>query len=252
MADIVKFSSIRLTNSGKKGMLQKDEDGYVTTVLGGLDVCNVSGELYTAAGAKELFTESSPFMRRIQRGALRGELGHPQYQKGMSTQDFLARFQHIEESNVAAHFKEIWLDFDSIKGPNGQPVVAILGKVCPSGPKGPQLEKSLNNPHENVCFSVRGITKDYYKNGRNNRELKNIITFDQVNEPGIPIAEKYMSPSMESLAEKFVSKDELAFNIESLSRQGVAAESSIALAKDIFSSLGWDIPKGVVPIYKGW
>ena len=66
----------------------------------------------------------------------------------------------------------------------------------------------FKNPKENVCFSIRSFTDNSYSHGRVNKVLKNIITFDYVNEPGIHIAEKYKSPSLEAVEETVFSKEQ--------------------------------------------
>ena len=252
MSSMVKFSNTRLVKSGKTGVLQRDSDLYYTHCVGGLNIFNSANEYYSHAGAKALFEESGPFMRRVQRGALRGENGHPQFVKGMTTDEFISRVMRIDESKVCVQFKEIWLDFDAIKDSDGKPVVAIMAKLTPSGPLGPMLQKSLDNPGENVCFSVRGVTNDYCERGVNIRELKNIITFDYVNEPGIHIAEKYKTPTLESIDDKFVSEAEFINAIRNPKNASVATESSREIALNICSALGWNLPKGVTPLYTKW
>jgi hypothetical protein len=106
----------------------------------------------------------------------------------------------IEENNVCCHFKEVWLDKDfGSKNPQikNNELVAIMGKVKPSGPKGSNLQDSLNNPDENVCFSIRALTKDYYNRGQVYRILNQIFTFDNVIECGILTSNKWNSPALE-------------------------------------------------------
>lgn len=174
----VKFGSTALAGTNKTGIIPKDADGYRTMIVGGLNIFNSAGQWYSYDGAKALFESSSQFMRRVSRNALRGELGHPRQEKGQSFDDYVQRILEIRETNVCVHFKEIFLDFNSVKDANGRAVVAIMAKLIPSGPHGPALEKSLENKDENVCFSIRSFTKDYYDRGIEIRELKNIVTFD--------------------------------------------------------------------------
>lgn len=174
----VKFGCTALNGTNKAGILKKDSDNYYTMVVGGLNIFNSAGQYYSYDGAKSLFESSSQFMRRVSRGSLRGEVGHPKQEKGQSFDDYVQRILEIRESNVCVHFKEIFLDANSIKDVNGKAVVAIMAKLIPSGPHGAALEKSLENKSENVCFSIRSFTKDYYDRGIEIRELKNIVTFD--------------------------------------------------------------------------
>lgn len=174
----IKFGCSALNGTNKTGIIPKDADGYRTMVVGGLNIFNSAGQYYSYDGAKSLFESSSQFMRRVSRGSLRGEVGHPKQEKGQSFDDYVQRILEIRESNVCVHFKEIFLDSNSIKDVNGKAVVAIMAKLIPSGPHGAALEKSLENKNENVCFSIRSFTKDYYDRGIEIRELKNIVTFD--------------------------------------------------------------------------
>lgn len=248
----IKFACTSLNGTNKVGNLFKDADGYYEMVIGGLNIFNSAGQWYSYEGAKELFESSSQFMRRIKRGALRGEVGHPRREAGQSFDDYVNRILEIRETNVCVQFKEIYLDFNKIKDANGKAVVAIMAKLIPSGPFGPMLEKSLNNKNENVCFSIRSFTKDYRDRGIEVRDIKNIVTFDMVNEPGIHIAEKYKTPSLETLSETFVTQQQIQRALTPSSSHGIASESAMASAKDLFDSMGWKLPENVVPAFTKW
>ncbi len=252
MSNTVKFSATRLAAAGKKGVILPDSDGYYETIIGGLNIFNSAGQFYTLEGARSLFTGSGAFMRRIQRGALRAEVGHPKMEPGMSMNDYIGRLMEIRETNTCGQFKEIWLDFDRPKALGEPNAVAIMGKVIPSGPFGPMLQKAFENGGENVCFSVRGTTNDYYERGVYTRELTNIITFDYVNEPGIHIAEKYKSPSLETYDEKTFTRSQVERALFANSSPIMATESSREIALGLFKSMGWELPEGIVPSYTNW
>lgn len=236
----VRFSCTSLQGTPKKGVLKADENGYYTLPVGGLNVMNSGGQWYEYDGAKALFEESSQFMRRIKRGALRGENGHPKPQPNWSEDEYAMRILTIDESNVCAHFSEIYLDFDSFKSDDGNKIIAIMAKVTPSGKLSHILEKALNNPKENVCFSIRAFTADSYVRNRYHRVLKNIVTFDYVNEPGIAIAEKFKSPAMESTMDKIFNKNQLD-RVLTNSANGIAKENFLLTPNELFSSLGWSL-----------
>lgn len=251
MDNSIKFTCTKLEGTGKKGILKPDADGYYELILGALNVYNSAGMYYVYEGAKELFESSSQLMRRVKRGALRSENGHPTRLPNESFDDFVNRYIEINPKNVCAHISELWLNFKDVKGNDGKPIIAIMGKVCPSGPLGPMLEKSLNNTKENVCFSIRSFTADWIENGIIKRELKNVITFDYVNEPGIYIAEKYNSPALESLSETRISKNQM---VRALSKESssMAMESAGMNASELFTSLGWSLPDNEKPIFTSW
>ena len=198
--DILKFTETVYSNNGRKGVLTPDSDGYYTMIVGALNTYNSAGEYYTAEGTTALFENSSHFMRRIQNKALYAELGHPKKSPDMSMEQFYNRIVTIEETNICGHFKEIVLDFKfGEKNPqlNNPKLIAIVGKVKPAGAKASALQLALENAQQNAAFSVRGLTENKYANGRTERRLTNIITFDHVVEPGISIADKLMAPGLE-------------------------------------------------------
>lgn len=245
----VKFTATKLANKGKEGILKPDEQGYYTIVIGGLNIFNSVGEYYTADGAKQLFEQSSTFMRRIQNGCLKGELGHPKRLPSMDMDSYLRRIMTIEETNVCCHFKEVWLDeqygrnHPEFKNPS---LIAIMAKIKPSGPKGPSLQQSLENPNENVCFSIRAFTKDYAVRGVTHRVLDQIMTFDKVEEPGIFIANKWDTPSLESLSNMVITENNIQEYLESIP-ETLAMEDSNYIAKELIKSIKTPNPK-----YTNW
>jgi hypothetical protein len=204
MASLIKFTATKLTSKGKQGIIATDADGYRTMIVGGLNAFNSAGEYYVLDGAKQLFESSSSFMRRIQNGCLKGEVGHPKPAPNMSATAFLDRVCTIDDQNVCVHFKEVWLDPDyrPPAGTNTTPgIVPIMAKLKPTGVKAAALESALSNPSENVCFSIRALTRDTRIGRVNHRTLVYIQTFDWVNEPGIGIANQWDAPALEARTE---------------------------------------------------
>ena len=234
---IIKFTSTKLKEKNKKGILKKDEDGYYEICVGGLNTYNSVGEFYTATNdVVKIFTEGSSFMRRLRNGALYSELGHPQRQPGMSIDDYYRRVINIDQNNVSGHFKDIWLDTDYGKNnPEfGSPtMIGIMGLVKPSGMKAQALESIIENPNCNVAFSVRGITENKLVNGRTERDLTEVITFDQVPEPGIAAACRFNTPSLEELADITIDKSLLVKVAEECLSDNFAKESDRIFAKEI-------------------
>lgn len=249
---IIKFGSTALNGTNKAGTLKPDADGYYEMIVGGLNIFNSAGQYYCLEGAKDLFMESSQFQRRIKRGALKGEVSHPKQEKGMSFDDYVGRILEIRESNVCVHFSEIWLDFNKVKDNNGKAVVAIMAKLIPSGPHGPMLQKSLDNPKENVCFSIRSFTRDFYDRGVQIRELKNIVTFDFVLECGISIANKYQAPSLEGLSDNIITKQQLQRICKDPVVMGVGTESANLVSNEVLDSLGWSFSAGTKVAFTKW
>lgn len=250
----VKFTATRLANTGKRGINKPDEDGYYTSPIGGLNTYNSAGEYYTLEGAKELFSNSSTFMRRIANGCLKGESGHPKKVPNMSDNDFLTRILTIDESNICVHFKEIWLD-ESFGKNNPQykndKLVAIMAKYKPSGVNGASLQKSLDNPDENVCFSIRALTNNFYQRGETFRVLTSIVTFDNVNEPGIAISTKWNSPSLESMLDEIVTKSQLE-RVCNIKTSNVVLESTKDIAAECLKSSFVELPRIPTSLFTKW
>ena len=250
----VKFTATRLASTGKKGVLKPDENGYYTMPVGGLNAFNSVGDYYTLEGARELFSSSSLFMKRVQNGALKAEVGHPQMEKGQSMDDYIDRILRIDDNNVCGHFSEIWLDegfgkkYPEYKNPQ---LCAIMAKVKPSGLKAKVLTDMFEDPLQNPCFSIRALTRDYFNRGQKFRVLNTIVTFDQVNMPGISHATKWSSPALESDVMIPASKESLQ-KIISLPTF-VATEDSRQLAQEALNRLNtpFKMPKDS-PIYHKW
>lgn len=252
MSNFIRFGFTALNGTNKAGIITPDEEGYYKCVLGGLDVYNSANQFYPYQPAKELFTSSSQLMRRVSNGALRGEYGHPKLQAGQSMDSFAQRILSIYEECVSHHIKSIELNFDDYKDKDGRPIIAIIGMVKPMGPFGSALKASFENKDENVCFSIRAFTRDETYGRTTNRILRNIVTWDYVNEPGISIANKFQSPALEEFQEVTFTKRhfERALGAPGL---GIAQESIRLNAAELFHSLGWDrAGSNAKPSYLDW
>lgn len=239
----IKFTCTAMAGMNKVGSIKPDSKGYYPMVVGALNMFNSAGMYYVYDEVKSLFEDSSSLMRRVSSGALRGEYGHPRCAPGMSHQDFARRINDIYEPNTCCTHRELELDFKNYTGKDGKPIVAIISHVQPSGPLGHVLEKQLKNPDENVCFSVRSFTRDWLENGVVNRAIKNLVTFDYVNEPGMSVATKYNSPALESLSEDVFTKGNLTTALFTPGESGIALESNAMMnASELFETLGWKVP----------
>ena len=57
-----------------------------------------------------------------------------------------------------------------------------------------------------VCFSIRCFSQPHRRGGQIIREMKHIVTFDYVTEPGIAYATKYNCPSLETHTNKMFTR----------------------------------------------
>ena len=237
------YQCTALMGTNKKGSLKCDADGYYNVVLGALDYYNSSGAFYAYEPAKKLFDQSSTLQRRITKGVLRGECGHPKFQPGQSKKDFMMRVLSIEEQSVSHHISEVTIDETTVKDKAGRPVVTIMGRIKPCGPMGDGLAASLENDKENVCFSIRSLTDDIMDaRGRHVKNLVEVITWDYVNECGIDIANKYDNPALEEFQSVGFTREHLvlAQNMAASIHGGMesTAASNIAAAMAAFGWVG--------------
>lgn len=214
----ISYGCTALAGTNKVGNLKRDANGYYPdVVLGALQAYNSAGAYYEFEQSKALFEGSSELMRRIRSGNCRGEAGHPRYQEGMSERAWFARVNDMYEPNLCVHFASIDLSYNTLRDAQGRPLVAVIGRIRPSGANERYLERQLDNPEENVCFSVRSFTRDVVEGGRLVKYLQKIVTWDNVNEPGISVANKYQSPSLESMSPvQIADLDEHVFSLNTV------------------------------------
>lgn len=192
MSKKITFSTAKPQGNNTK--LEQDENGYYNVILGGLNIFNEHGLFYMDEGVKALVKDdSTTFFRRLTRGYLKGEVNHPKWEPGMSKDQYMARCQLIDKDRVSHHIRELIFEETDIDvgGPNGKKVILIRGWVKPSGPRGDELKKDLDDPEINVPFSIRSFTVDDYSTKPITKVIKQLITFDWVDEPGIQRANKF-------------------------------------------------------------
>ena len=261
-AQQVSYGCTALLGVNKKGVLKPDAQGYYEITVGGFNVHNYGGAFYPLGQAKKLFEESGPLMRRIKAGVLRGELGHPR-KENLSPNQYFQRLNEIHEDKVCCHFAEVKLDFDNYKSKSGFPMVAVVARVKPSGPFADTLQRSLDNPEEETCFSVRAAVVPVMEGGREVRYVEDIVTWDYVNEGGIAIARKYYSMALESqmgiiadMSENIVITPAMLNFATQNAVQTMGLESvGVQQLKDLSKRLGWDRPadqKFATPKYLNW
>jgi len=232
----IHYVSTALVDANKCGKLKRDKEGYYEIVLGGLNVINSTGAVYTMEGASALMDKSNLLNRRLMAQRLNSELGHPKRLPGQSDDEYFARILSIEETNVCSHIREFRLE-----PRQGSEEVMIIGWVKPSGPHGAHLEASFNNPNENVCYSIRSFTDDFRHGYTRKKVLKTVVTWDKVNDPGIHFANKLDTPSLEELDHSIFTRSQLERMIKDANDGGPSMESMLLSARDLLSALGQPI-----------
>lgn len=240
---LVSFGCTALVGTNKRGTLKCDADGYYPAVLGALNHFNSAGQYYPLGPAQNLFESSSAFMRRVATGNLRGECGHPRKQPGESDRDYAMRLNDIYEPNVSHHIRRVWLE-EGHRDEAGRPIVLIMGEVRPCGPRGPALKEALDNRFEDVCFSIRAFTYDTPIGGVWQKQLRQIVTWDWVNEPGISAAHKWRAPTLESFQDtEFSLSREMVLVMAAEERaRGVTLESDKSSIMSLVEAMGWNKP----------
>lgn len=200
MNDQIVFSYVRTGAENKQ--IKKDDKGYYFITLGAFNAYNRSGAFYLMDGVRDLVeNKSSSLNRRIRDGYLKGEAGHPNYESGMSKVEFYERNLKIEQTRISHHIRDIV--FTDTKTPCGMPgkgnIVLVQAWLKPDGPLGDALKKSLDDPEQNVAFSIRCFTKDEMVNGTVIKQVVQIVTWDWVVEPGMKMANKFDTLNLESL-----------------------------------------------------
>lgn len=226
----ITFTCQTLRGTNKAGSLKPSGDGYWTVVLGGYNIHNESGNFYPFNNyLKEIFQNSSTFMRRVQRGHLRGERDHPKMLPGMTQAQWFSRLRYLDMSNWAMHIRKVELDFNNFTSHLGEKMVAVLGEIKPvGGPIGDQLLASLENESEDTCFSVRTLTLDTMVGATWQKDVYEQVTWDWVPEPGVRNATKYHSPGLESFQEHHFDADvvnEVIRSAKAMGNQGYGLES---------------------------
>ena len=231
------FTCTALAGTNLAGELKPDKDGYYTMVLGAYEYYNSANEYYPFASAKEFFQSSSSFIRRVKGGCIRGEYKHPVRQPGWTDAEWIQRILDIDLDRACAVFGDIWIDNKTIKGSDGNYIIAVIGKVKPWGPYSKYLVDLLNDPRQNVCWSVRCLTENMMARGRREKHLRVPVTYDLVNEPGIDIAVKWKSPALECLVDNFITEASLEEAVYAIDNSQVATESTRAMASELKSLL---------------
>jgi len=218
---VASYSNIALAGSGKKGILKKLDNDYYEIILGAFGAFGNGGWLYDTKSAMRYIEQDREFLQLLQAGRLRSEWGHPRREQGMSDRDWFMRICDIVESNTASHIRRIRISMDTVKDERGRMVAAIIGEVRPSGPKADCFREQLENPDEDVNYSIRCFA---HKNiASMTKHINRIITWDNVNDPGIAVASKYKTPSLESKARVAQMLDHAEFNLLRI-RDGLTAE----------------------------
>lgn len=247
------FSAIKANVDNTK--LEVDAQGYYKVTLGAFNVKNSVGEFYTAEGIDDLINNQSTVLaKRLKGGYLKGEMGHPSMTPGMTIADFYARNQEIEMKNTAFHIRDIAFIPTTVPSeiPGEGNIVRIEAWIKPSGPHGDALKKALENPDENVAFSIRCFTANRTVKGITFKKVMQIITWDWVLAPGIKMANKFDTLSIECADYATISPEILGgtTGINSCIACALESDDASAATVELITACGKNI--SVNDMFKGW
>lgn len=237
MNRIASYSCVSTPGVNQVSKMQPDEDGYYKCIVGAFNCENSSGIPYPLTeSVRSLFAEGGIVRRRLDKGVCRGEYAHPDI-NNMQPPDIIRRLAKIDENQVSHHIRSI--ELVSGKNEYNRDIVLSVASLRPCGPKGPFLKESLDNPHENVAFSIRSFTRPMMMGGKMARIVTDAITYDYVNEGGIlPATQFNTAISLEELVEDiFFTEEDFDMAVLQTHTQGLEAEeSTISMIR---TALGW-------------
>ncbi len=247
MTRTIVYSCDILKGINKGGVLKRDSDGwFLDVILGAFNSENSTGDIYSLETAKLHFEESSALMRKVKKGTLFGEAGHPEWVRGMNRDDYINRLCQVPHYNTSHCIRNLRLQ-EMINPQTREKYVAILGDILPVRDQGVHLEKELLTKDINVCFSIRTLTRDFPRSNLTYvKHITNLITNDWVNECGIKHAQKYNSPSLESFDKNSTSRS-FSFTKEeaemALSKAVGFGLEEVSEVKEIIKSFDFVPPK---------
>jgi len=194
MSGTLHFTSA-MVRSGTDAVITPDKHGYRPMLVGALNAHNTKGDFYVYDEAVKLFMPGSALMDRIDAGSLTGEWGHPVYDPTRPVSEFIERLYRIDKDRECVYFKSLTIDKDHWKDNPAMEkgAVAIFAELKPFGPLKECLKDALEDPAQNVSFSIRSLSKVRETPSGDINLLKMVRTFDAVEMGGIPSSSKFSS-----------------------------------------------------------
>lgn len=178
---IMERTSVPLIN-----IMEPDSDGYYWINAGAYNTYNESGMYYDGEDIENLFNNSSLLKRRLDKGVVRAELGHPRKLPGMSDAMYEARMMDIQEDRYCGHIRAAKI----VTNVDGKTKITKIN-VTPFGHFNSTLSDALKTKDSNCFFSVRSLSNRKVVNGILVKKVYQIVTWDFVTEGGIRIANKF-------------------------------------------------------------
>jgi hypothetical protein len=180
----------------------------------------------------------------METGLCKGEIDHPKL-FGMTQEQIIHRLSIIEPTLVSHHIKS--MELVDKKDENGKEVVLVYGEVKPSGPYTESLRQSLDNPEENVAFSIRSFCRMAMWEGKLSRIVTEVLTYDHVSEPGIKLANQFDTVCLERLKDTFNFTEQDFERALAVSNQA-GLESEANTIRMIRDAQGWNKVNVITPV----
>ena len=178
-----------------------DKDGYYDINAGAYGVFNESGIFYSADGIEKVFDNTALLQRRISKGVVRSELGHPRFEPGMTDAMMEARHMEIREDRYCGHIRSAKL----IKSNDGKTFITRIS-ITPFGHFKSTLADALLTKDANCFFSVRSCSNRRKVNGITVKYVHTVINWDFVTEGGVGISNKFdTNLDLESMSSSAIS-----------------------------------------------
>lgn len=253
--EIARYACTYIPNMNDTNNIKPDSSGYYPCVLGGFNMQNHSGIYYPMDGAVEdMFKPTGIVGRKLSNGLLTGEYSHPNIEN-LDFNGTMKRLAKIDELLESHHFRAVSLQ--RAKDEYNKPIILCLGELRPQGPYGQHLKDKLDNPHQNVAFSIRSFTIPTVYNGMASRLVRDIVTWDFVGEPGIKKSTQFNTANsgftngmgLENLVDEIPFTNE---NIQAAMRTNLSLglESNNSYLTHVRTSLGWREIEVVSPVFK--
>lgn len=241
-----------LSVNNKAGILKRNEQGhFCDIVFGALEFPNSGGSTYSLSSGEDLLRPGSLFHESLTTGMAKGEYWHPKREPGITDEQWFQRVMYTAEETTSHVHTQLWIDMIKPQGYHKK-VPAFIGDLSCAGPYGSTLEKDLLNAANNVAFSIRSITDDIpLPNGTYRKSILAANGFDHVSRPGIKIAQKYQSVSLEDASSK-VSIDQMLALAESNMNDCISFESAQHFKKVIYDIARKHETKVYVPSSSIW
>lgn len=192
-----RVESMYTKNGGRVGVIKPNAQGiYCGLPMMVLGQVTQQQTYYDPQSMVDQITNpNSRYSTVLRQGKSYGEWGHPSF-IGMPQSDQLQRLVTVDEKHTSHLFTSVYTDNPSADG-----TIVVRADIKPSGPMGPVLKESLDDPVINTAFSLRAyVDTKVNAQGVKMRTVRSLVTFDTVGASGFYGTDKAHAIGLESFA----------------------------------------------------